>query len=602
MAQPQIVRIGLRRSFSRFAKIGLQREEIHVLQHRYVPVLHHVIQKATFSSNLTKRFYDSLKKDVEEVTRASKLLPKHTLKGTTFAPFEIFESNPERYYFVKLYKELNGVLSKNVYEEKDDHNWKCLSFIDKSISRVFQADEVESIRSTKEFDAKLDVLFNGLQNMLMLTEFNDMKTRNYLNKVVKVQVDLSCFIFDQLCDQQSLEKNLMTSYSKKLLFNLGYLWLRVESHIKKISPGGYYYWQWNERSSFFLKLISYYLLQKKDNIIKSLEPQEFLFCLYLIGLHRRLPGMFDHTSHFNIEKTNFPIPIEIEEMILSCFAHYGLQEVGMLSHSIYYAHLLPNKKLQTEILVYLHTIPDTAIISENILSITSILKLATKFDKNDDLCEKIIARYVPYLNQFDIHGKIQFGKFTRQQSSTYGPTFVKPFVESLKYDIGHCQMKDLFYIAKTIAEMKHTETLDEHFCEELMQSAVKCARDSGHINDARYFIKFTFQMSCLSYYSERVINELIKITNDSEKLKMAQNAPEVTASAVSDIFSRVSGTQGLHRITKEQGYNKHLVKQHAVALKYIALLDSQLDTQFQNYRGERLNPEIKKKLEALDTI
>ena len=163
-------------------------------------------------------------------------------------------------------------------------------------------------------------------------------------------------------------------------------------------------------------------------------------------------------------------------------------------------------------------------------------------------------------------------------------------------------MKDLFYIARTIAEMKDTETLDEHFCEELMQSAVKCARDSENINDGKYFIMLTFQMSRLSYYSERVISELIKITNESERLKIAQNAQDVIASAVSDIFSRVSGTRGFNNITRAERYNKNLLKQHANALKDIALLDSQLDLQFQNYSGERLNPEIKKKLEGLDTI
>ena len=113
---------------------------------------------------------------------------------------------------------------------------------------------------------------------------------------------------------------------------------------------------------------------------------------------------------------------------------------------------------------------------------------------------------------------------------------------------------------------------------------------------------FTFEMSRLSYYSERVINELIKITNESEQLKMTQNSQEVIASAISDIFSRVSGTQGFHRITRADSHKKHLLKQHAVALKHIAYLDSQLDTQFPNYSGERLNPDIKKKLEGLDTI
>ena len=135
-----------------------------------------------------------------------------------------------------------------------------------------------------------------------------------------------------------------------------------------------------------------------------------------------------------------------------------------------------------------------------------------------------------------------------------------------------------------------------------MQSAVKCARDSENINDGKYFIMLTFQMSRLSYYSERVISELIKITNESERLKIAQNAQDVIASAVSDIFSRVSGTRGFNNITRAERYNKNLLKQHANALKDIALLDSQLDLQFQNYSGERLNPEIKKKLEGLDTI
>ena len=66
MAQPQILRIGWR-CFSRLAKISLQREEIYILQHRYVPVLHHFTQKEAFSTNVTNRFYDSLNKDVEEI-------------------------------------------------------------------------------------------------------------------------------------------------------------------------------------------------------------------------------------------------------------------------------------------------------------------------------------------------------------------------------------------------------------------------------------------------------------------------------------------------------------------------------------------------------
>ena len=53
--------------------------------------------------------------------------------------------------------------------------------------------------------------------------------------------------------------------------------------------------------------------------------------------------------------------------------------------------------------------------------------------------------------------------------------------------------------------------------------AVKCAQESTHLNDGKYFILLVFQMTRISYYSERVIHELMEIVNESMELKEAKN-------------------------------------------------------------------------------
>ena len=342
MAQHQMFRSGFRRGFACLRRIRLERETLQILQKNFLPVVHRGVAKNNFSTNVTNLFYDSLDKEFEETITDDKsdIYPKDTLKPTIFKAFDLFESNPERYYFVRIYQDLNDELSRarNAEGEAQD-NFKLLSYTQNSISKVFKKDQIESIRSTKDFDAKLDALFNGLQKLLTLTRVEDKKTKTYLTKVQMLLADLSCYIFDQLCDKQ----NLNEVYQKKLFFNLAYLWLKVECHLKEILYGiNNISFQWNEKSTFFLKIVSHYLLKDQNVKIKNLNSQEFLFCLSLIGLHRRLPGMALNASEWNISKQTFPLPKHTEEMALSCFPQFSMEEVGVLAHSLFSANLHPN--------------------------------------------------------------------------------------------------------------------------------------------------------------------------------------------------------------------------------------------------------------------
>ena len=130
------------------------------------------------------------------------------------------------------------------------------------------------------------------------------------------------------------------------------------------------------------KLIDY-IVKKENRMLKNLEPQEFVFCLFLIGLHRRIPGMSHYASEISTTKMANDLPGEIEAMLLSLFSQFSLPEMGILAHSLHNASLYPHEPLQARMLDYLNSVPDIAHISDYPMVITNIFRLSVKFDKNE---------------------------------------------------------------------------------------------------------------------------------------------------------------------------------------------------------------------------
>ena len=93
-----------------------------------------------------------------------------------------------------------------------------------------------------------------------------------------------------------------------------------------------------------------------------------------------------------------------------------------------------------------------------------------------------------------------------------------------------------------------------------------------------------------------MLNELIEKTNNSEKLKASRTEKEIWIRAAPDIYSAITGQPANE--TLNMSYNGKSIASiaNAAALKQIALLDSQLDNTYLNYKGERLHHNIKEKL------
>merc|ERR1712218_353868 len=217
---------------------------------------------------------------------------------------------------------------------------------------------------------------------------------------------------------------------KQLLFSLAYVWLRVGVHIMSISSGSHGIRHWNEQSSFLLKFVCHFLSRQNSEILKSLDPQEFLLCMYVVGLHRRLPGT-NYYNYNSIQRNNSVIfPKELENKALSIYQHILISEVGLLSRSLAMANLEPQVELSNKLFNTLLKMEDSDISRVN-HSLKSILQVLSKSEINRELGTKVMLKYTPFVDDLSLHTKIRLGLFVKRHCSNVCESFVEPYILSL---------------------------------------------------------------------------------------------------------------------------------------------------------------------------
>ena len=555
---------------------------------------------ASFNTCSSAYFYETLNKISNDKIFDAKEDSTEEESWTQFdtTKLEWFESNPERYYFVRIYSNLLDIIRKEK-QDGEDSSTQSNSTILRNANKIikpYMNDIGKPIQSVKELDFKLDGLLDGLKNIFQLKDFcgyedkrEFIKQQRVLDNVRMSYMDLSCSIFDQICDANN------GPHAKQIFFSLAYIWLRVGVHLVKISSTTLGIRHWNEQSKFLLKFISYYIARQDIKTLGNLDPQEFLFCMVVVGLHRRLPGMTYQGNDINSTNMSIVLPTIINDVALSCYKHISRTEVGLLSQSLNMANLIPGEELKNQMLHTLLTIEDMEIPREG-HTMKHLLQTLGKCESNQDIGTKVMHKYTPYLEQMEIYTKIRLGAVIARHCPDTSDFFVEPFILSLLNDLEQCRMKDLNSISRCLVDLKWPGSRNESFCEELMKAAVRRIQHATHTNDGRHFISFVFKMSCLSYYSESVLNELIEKTNHSEKLKASRTEKEILIHAAPDIYSAITG-QPIN-VSLNMSYNGKSIASiaNAAALKQIALLDTKLDNTFLNYKGERLQHDIKEKL------
>ena len=567
------------------------------------------IQILKFHSGTRSCFYESLEEALREksLENSKTFSPDKFLSVFTSKQLEYFESDPERYHFVKIHLDLSKHLldvQNDQFRNEDTRNLEILKSIKKEVSKVSYSDEEKNNLSVQELDYRQDVLFNGLQKLLLITNLEDQKLNIFILNIQAAYHDLSCSIFDQFWGKEYLEE----PHFKHLCFSLAYLWIKVNEHMKKNTQRiDFSIQNWNGRSNYLLKFVSYYIARQDTETLNNLKPQEFLLCMFIIGLHRKLPGINYYSKDFDSTKMAFSIPEKIENVALLHFSEFSISEIGLLANGLYMANLNPAKPLHHKMFESLLKLDKNEVSKED-YSISYILKVLSKCDNNPVMGLRLMNKYIPLLNELSIHGKVRLGVFIQARRSEDSAAFVEPFIDSLKEDIKFCRLKDLAKIAWILTDLKCSEANNEEFCEAMMRHAIKCIQGKQdiptHINNGQDFILFVYHMSNLSYISGLVLHDLITVTNESNILKMAQNDNELLMKGAPDVFNRIlrfSRSENVlvkrnNSTSQKQIRSLRYQLRSAAALKQIAILDSRIDHLLPDYKGNRLNLDIKEKL------
>ena len=614
--------IGLRRILSLMTKPTTKTDHFRVLLEQpyfNATATTKTIQALNITTTCKSKFYESLDATLnDEKTLKSKTElkkhehEKHFYVGIYRMNLGKLESNTNRYYFVKEYlknSKRSTKTEKNIGISDKDTDWKILTSMHGSVRKHNLCDFSKPIQSVREFDIVLDTLFQGLQKFHLLTYIHDAKFHNYLRKVTAVYQDISVSLFNNFCDQNNNDEDM-----KKLFFNLAYCWLKAGSHLMHISKGSFQIRHWNAQSDYLLRFVAFYIGPKDDRTLRTLTPQEFLFCLVVAGSHRRLPGLNYHGKEFESKYTSFRIPKKIEDFFVLHYDEFNTFEIGFLVQALHMANVMPYNKLQDKIFATLMNMKNKEIIDADVVG--HLLKIFIKSDRNPQMGKSVMLKLLPILNELSVPATVRLCTLLQVHCLEESQPFLEPLVNSVKDKIELFRMKDLYQTAFFLADLDaHTTGKNivwkqglkgklspdkELFYDGLMLKAASILeKNSTHINDSPHFIAFVFQMSRLSYYSEYVIDKLIRTVNETKSLKNANDGDEMLTKGTLELFSKLRGKYEMQNKIKTEGYQILAKRKHAHALKNILELDNRLDRIRRNYKGARLNADLKIKLKDL---
>ena len=608
--------IGLRRILSLMTKPTTKNYHCRVLleQPYFNAATIKTIQALNITTTCKSKFYESLdatlndEKTLKTKTEKEKEKEKQAYVGIYRTNLRKLESNTNRYYFVKEYLKPSKPPTKveqNVGRSDKDNDWKILTSMHGAVIKHNLCDFSKPIQSVREFDIVLDTLFQGLEKLHLLTYIHDAKFHNYLRKVTAVYQDISVSLFNNFCDQNNNDEDM-----KKLFFNLAYCWLKAGSHLMYISKGSFQIRHWNAQSDYLLRFVAFYIGPKDNRTLRTLTPQEFLFCMVVAGSHRRLPGLNYHGKEFESKYTSFRIPKKIEDFFVLHYDEFNTFEIGFLAQALHMANVMPYNKLQGKIFATMMNMEDKEIIDADV---GHLLKILVKSDYNPQMGRSVMLKLLPILNELTAFTTVRLCTLLHVHGLEESQPFLDPLVNAVKDKIELFRMKDLFQTAFFLADLDaHTTGKNlvrkqglkdrlspdkELFYDGLMLRAASILeKSSTHIQDSRHFILFVFQMSRLSYYSEYVIDKLIRTVNETESLNNAKDGDEMLTKGTLELFSKLRGKHEMQNKINTDGYQVLAKRKHAHALKSILELDNRLDRIRRNYRGARLNADLRIKL------
>ena len=296
-----------------------------------------------------------------------------------------------------------------------------------------------------------------------------------------------------------------------------------------------------------------------------------------------LERMGDWNEHGN--KIPLHLGSKINKTLLDC----SLIETDIICHALHKAYLKIGCDSLTNILLDKLANINKKDASHNSSAIGNISKLLkTRGTSNDEEMRLIAKNLIEFLP--DLHPMIQIRVVQMVISSNlqdYEP-FIHQFATSIQDHLGQLRIRDLSKIANILFMANYTQDLRVYskLCEALATSDRSDPRSNLSII---YTISILIKMKVLIIQD---INFMFDQVNNSEALHSAITRKQIIEAAVDVIFNMSPGCVNKEMKKREKIRSSKL---YLNGMRNLADLDWNIELDFQDYSGTRLNKDLRKK-------
>ena len=387
---------------------------------------------------------------------------------------------------------------------------------------------------------------------------------------------------DQECSQRFKQKSeksteLLEEKNRSGFLSLAFMWMRTcpDRNISSLN--------WTCR--YTKSVIDFYLSKE---MLEVLDHEEFVFLMYLVGMHRAYPNM---SKKRNWKDHGAKIPLYLGVKLEQILKQASLFETDLICQSLNKAFLRLHIECGsvTNILIdKLITINDDEIFNNN-YAINSICKLLlNRGSLNFDKMQFVVEKFIDCLPDLHPMTQIRLVLLVTDSRVYDYDHFVHRFATSIQDKFNQLRMKDLAMISHILFTANYTR--DPYVFTKLCSALEKCdrsdPRSSLHII---YIISILIKMKMLVTQD---INKLFDKVNDSKSLRSAVTKEQFVEAAVDVIFSLAPDSVYKNLQIREKRHSSHL---YINGMRSLADLDWNIELDFPNYSGTRLNKDLRRK-------
>ena len=196
---------------------------------------------------------------------------------------------------------------------------------------------------------------------------------------------------------------------------------------------------------------------------------------------------------------------------------------------------------------------------------------------------------------------------------------LETFLHAVQIDLPECRMKDLHVISNILMKLNFKKTLNEPFCEDLLNNVelhytkLRAENLDSHpksvklkISDSSHFIFLNVYLANMGLFETKYIESIFRAVNTSDELQRSETFKETLLSCTKAIIGiRPEGSDVDYKLFSgayDQEIYEEVRKNTAIiqgTLAKIFGLDCLIDIYRPTYTGIRLNPNLRKKLSKL---